>query len=230
MNTLLITGANRGIGLELAKQYLNNGWRVIACCRKPEEAHELEKLKSQTTSLQVLPLDTASSQSIGNLRSLVKDEPIDLLINNAGIWGAQDQTFGKTDDVAAMQVFKINTLAPLLIAEALLNNIANSRLKLIANMSSIMGGIGHNTQGGSYIYRASKAALNAITKNMAIDLKEKGIIAVSLHPGWVQTDMGGANASITPAESVKGINKILDKLTLAETGNFIDYAGHKLDW
>ncbi len=230
MNTILITGANRGIGLEFAKQYLNNGWRVIACCRKPDEAHELKKLKDQNRFLTILPLDTSMNESIHHLSQLIKDEPIDLLLNNAGVWGPQNQTFGKTDSTAALEVFKINTLAPLLIVEVLINNIANSQLKLIANMSSNMGSISHNTQGDSYIYRASKAALNAITKSMAIDLKEKGIIVVSLHPGWVQTDMGSSNAPISPAESVKGMREVLSHLTLAKTGNFIDYDGHKLDW
>jgi NAD(P)-dependent dehydrogenase (short-subunit alcohol dehydrogenase family) len=164
------------------------------------------------------------------LANQIQNEPIDILMNNAGIWGPQNQSFGFTDPVAWLEVFKVNTIAPQLLAEAFIHNIAKSQLKIIANMVSSMGSITLNTFGGFPIYRSTKAALSAITKSMAIDLKDKNITVIALHPGWVKTDMGGPNAKITAEESVKGLKSILSQLSIKDSGTFIGYNGDELAW
>ena len=226
MHTVLITGANRGLGLEMAKQYSAEGWQVIACCRDPEQADALRKLSND---IKVLKLDVSDTHSIKDLLHHVGNQPIDILLNNAGVL-PEDQAFGTIEAELLIDTFKINTVAPFILAEGLFKNIAASNLKVIANMSSVMGSIDQNSSGGDYAYRSTKAALNAITKSMAIDLKPHGIKVVVLHPGWVQTDMGGANAMITSEESVKNIRKVLSNLSPADSGTFIRYDGCKLTW
>ncbi len=226
MYTVLITGANRGLGLEMAKQYSADGWRVIACCRNPEQAHALGKLGN---TVKILQLDVSDTHSIKDLLHHVGNQPIDILLNNAGVL-PEDQAFGTIEAELLIDTFKINTVAPFILAEGLFKNIAASNLKVIANMSSVMGSIDQNSSGGSYAYRSTKAALNAITKSMAIDLKPHGIKIVVLHPGWVQTDMGGPNATLTPTDSVHSIRKLLAKLSPEDSGTFMRYDGSKLTW
>lgn len=226
MHTVLITGANRGLGLEMAKQYSADGWQVIACCREPEQADALRKLSKD---IKILKLDVGDTCSIKDLIHHVGNQPIDILLNNAGVL-PEDQAFGTIEAELLIDTFKINTVAPFILAEGLFKNIAASNLKVIANMSSIMGSIDQNSSGGSYAYRSTKAALNAITKSMAIDLKPHGIKIVVLHPGWVQTDMGGPNATLTPADSVHSIRKLLAKLSPTDSGAFMRYDGSKLTW
>lgn len=227
MHTILITGANRGIGLEMAKQYSADGWKVIACCRDPAKADELQQLKHV---LEILPLDVANTQSIHHLIQRMAKEPIDILMNNAGVWGPKKQDFGDTDAEAMVEVFKVNTLAPLLLAEGLVKNIMAGDLKMIVNIGSMMGSMALNSSGGDYAYRSSKAALNAITKSMAIDLKPQGITVIVLHPGWVQSNIGGPNASLTPKESVLTIRKYLSTLKKGDSGNLINLEGNHLAW
>lgn len=227
MHTILITGANRGIGLEMAKQYSADGWKVIACCRDPAKADELQQLKHVP---EILPLDVANTQSIHNLIQRMAKEPIDILMNNAGVWGPKKQDFGDTDAEAMIEVFKVNTLAPLLLAEGLVKNIMAGDLKMIVNIGSMMGSMALNSSGGDYAYRSSKAALNAITKSMAIDLKPQGITVIALHPGWVQSNIGGPNASLTPKESVLTIRKYLSTLKKGDSGNLINLEGNHLAW
>ena len=210
MHTILITGANRGIGLEMVKQYSLAGWQVFACCRDPAKAEELQKLK-QNKNIQVLSLDVSDTQSIKNLALQIENQPIDILLNNAGVF-PQDLEFGTNKPEILLDAFKVNTIAPFLLAETLFKNIVASTLKIIANMSSIMGSMELNASGGHYAYRSTKAALNAITKSMAVDLKKHDVKVVALHPGWVQTDMGGVNAAVAPAESVTKIREILSSL------------------
>ncbi len=226
MHTVLITGANRGLGLEMVKQYSADGWQVIACCRDPAQADALHKLKD---NIKILQLDVSDAHSIKDLSRHIGDQPIDILLNNAGVL-PEDQVFGTIEAELLIETFKVNTVAPFILAEVLFKNIAASRLKIIANMSSVMGSIAQNTSGGNYAYRSTKAALNAITKSMAIDLKAQGIKVVVLHPGWVQTDMGGPNASVTPEDSVKSIRKVLSNLSPADSGGFLRYDGSTLTW
>ncbi len=230
MKSILITGSNRGIGLELVKQYAHAGWRVWACCRSPEQATELHALKTQYKAVNVMQLEVNNLESIKNLARQIAQEPIDILFNNAAVKGGEIQTLATVQPDIWLETFKINTIAPFLIAQALMTNVALSKLKIIVNMSSNLASINDNNESDYYIYRSSKAALNMITKNMAIDLKEKQIKVIALHPGWVKTDMGGPDALISTTESVSGIKSLLDQLTFEESGCFFSYTGKKLTW
>jgi NAD(P)-dependent dehydrogenase (short-subunit alcohol dehydrogenase family) len=229
MSTILITGANRGLGLELVKQYAAEGWQVYACCRHPQTATELQALCSQQ-AIEIIELDVNDLASIQQLKSILQTTPIDILFNSAGVWGQPQQIFGQIDPISWSEVLHVNTIAPLLISQVLIDNVANSNLKIIANMSSFLGSIAENQDGEIYAYRSSKAALNAVTKSLAIDLKKLGITVVSLHPGWVQTDMGGENAPLTAVESIRGLKQVLATINLQDSGSFITYDGAHLPW
>jgi NAD(P)-dependent dehydrogenase (short-subunit alcohol dehydrogenase family) len=226
MPTVLITGANRGVGLEFARQYADAGWRVIATCRDPELARALKALEGDVRRH---ALDVADDSQIAALARTLADEPIDLLINNAGTGGPHD-TFGDSDAAAWLKVLRVNAIAPLHMAERFLANLERGQRKLIVNITSKMGSIGENAGGGSYIYRTSKAALNMVTRTMANDLRPRGIIVIAVSPGWVKTDMGGVNALITAGESVGEMRAKIDILTLADSGHFFNYDGRALPW
>ena len=232
MYTTLITGANRGIGLELARQYAADGWRVLACCRHPEKAAALNELAVQHSGrVQVLALDVTDLAQIDALSGALANESIDLLVNNAGVYpDAQFKGFGQTDYAKWMLAFQVNTMAPLKMAEAFVAQVARSRLKTIATISSMMGSIDDNTSGGSYLYRSSKAAVNMVNKSLSIDLKGEGITAVVFNPGWVKTDMGGPDAVISVQESVSGLRRVIGRLTQADSGKFFDYDGREIAW
>lgn len=228
--TVLITGANRGIGLELTRQYLAEGAQVFAACRQPEQATELNRLaESASGRLHVHPLDVSDPDNIQGLRKAIS-APIDVLFNNAGIYGQQPSEFGATDVDAWTQAMRINVFAPMKMMEAFADLVATSEQKKIINMSSKMGSMADNGSGGSYVYRSSKAALNCISVSAAIDLKSKGITVVAMHPGWVKTDMGGANALIDTQTCVTGIRKVVAGLTPDQAGQFIAYSGDKIPW
>jgi len=228
---VLITGANRGIGLELARQYASAGWRVHACCRQPERAVELNRVAAASAGrLSVHPLDVTSPVQIAALPAALGDEPLDLLINNAGIYGQDDASFGNTDVRAWLQAFHVNAIAPLKVMEALVEPVARSGRRVMACVSSKMGSMADNRSGGSYVYRSSKAALNAVVTSAAVDLRHRGVTVVALNPGWVKTDMGGPNAEITVAESVAALRTILDRLRPADSGRFIDVDGTTIPW
>jgi NAD(P)-dependent dehydrogenase (short-subunit alcohol dehydrogenase family) len=227
-NQVLITGANRGIGLEFVQQYSQDGWRVFACCRNPEKATELQALANTYRNIQILPLDVANSAQINALALQLKDEKIDVLINNAGVY--PDSAVGDINTDYWLNAFKVNAMAPLKMAEAFTSHIAKSQLKKIATLSSKMGSIDDNTSGGSYIYRSSKVAANMVMKSLSIDLKPLGISVVTLHPGWVLTEMGGPNALIDTKTSVSGLRRVIERLTLNTTGQFIAYDGKAINW
>lgn len=232
MKTTLITGANRGIGLEFSRQYAADGWRVLACSRYPEKSDELNKLAARYPELiKVHALDVADHVQIDRLAQLLADESIDLLINNAGIYPDSDKSgFGHTDYAGWIQAFRINTMAPLKMAETFATQIARGKQKTIVTITSKMGSIADNSGGGSYLYRSSKAAVNMVVKSLAIDLKPLGITAVVVHPGWVKTDMGGPNAMISAEQSVAGIRQVIDSLTLESSGTFFAYDGQVIPW
>jgi NAD(P)-dependent dehydrogenase (short-subunit alcohol dehydrogenase family) len=232
VSTVLITGANRGIGLEFCRQYAAQGWRVLACSRYPEKSDELNKLASQNPELlKVYALDVADHVEIDRLAQVLADDSIDMLINNAGIYPDSDKSgFGHTDYAEWIQAFRINTMAPLKMAETFAAQIARGRKKIIVTITSKMGSITDNSGGGSYLYRSSKAAVNMVVKSLAIDLKPFGIIAVVFHPGWVKTDMGGPNAMISPEQSVSGIRKVIGGLVPADSGKFFGYDGQTIPW
>lgn len=230
-DTVLITGANRGIGLEMARQYAAAGWRVHACCRQPERALDLNRLAAGSSGrLTVHPLDVTNAGQIAALPSILGDEPLDLLINNAGIYGQDDARFGNTDVRAWLQTFQVNAIAPLKVMEALVEPVARSRRRVMACMSSKMGSMADNRSGGSYVYRSSKAALNAVVMSAAVDLRHRGITVVALNPGWVKTDMGGPNAEIGVTESVGALRAILDGVGPSDSGRFIDVDGATIPW
>ncbi|TDQ83821.1 short-subunit dehydrogenase [Dongia mobilis] len=226
MPTILITGANRGIGLELAKRYAAAGWVVIACCRKPKEARALAAIRGE---VEIRTLDVAKPASIARLKAALGKRPIDLLLNNAGVYG-QRGGFGRTDPKDFLATIQVNSLAPLLLAEALLPNLMKGGMKKIASITSKMGSIGDGPGGGGYAYRASKTALNMVMANAAAELKGKGISVVVLHPGWVQTDMGGRNAPVKVGDSAAGIMRVIDGLTPAQSGRFFNYDGSTIPW
>jgi len=227
--TVLITGANRGIGLELTRQYLADGWRVFATCRQPEKSQDLNAL-GETGDLTVQPLDVSDAKQRQNLRNVIGTTPIDVLFNNAGVYGQKNGGFGRTDPEIWEQTFRINVIAVMQMMELFADAVAASSRRVIANMSSKMGSMADNTSGGSYVYRSSKAALNAVTVSAARDLEEKGITVVALHPGWVRTDMGGSNALIDAQESVTGLRQVIDGLDLSRAGAFLDYKGTSVPW
>ncbi|WP_025740294.1 SDR family oxidoreductase [Salinivibrio socompensis] len=232
--TLLITGANRGIGLALTERYLEHGWRVIACCRFPGSAPHLMTLKNRYTSLTTHALDVTDHAAVQDLASRLSDTPVHLLINNAGQYGPKGYQLGETDTEAWREVLEVNTIAPLVMAESftphltLANNSGHT--PIFAFISSKVGSMSDNQSGGGYIYRSSKAALNAVVKSLSIDLRPKGIRTVALHPGWVQTQMGGSNALITTDISAQGLKQVLDTLTDSQSGHFFDYQGNTIEW
>lgn len=225
---VLITGANRGIGLEFTKQYATDGWKVLACCRDPESADALQALASTSKNVQVFALDVSDFSQIDSLALQLKNEAIDVLINNAGVY--PPSSFGDTNYDDWADAFKINSMASLKMAEAFVQHITRSQLKKIVTLSSKMGSIDDNTSGESYIYRASKSAVNMVMKSLSIDLKPYGISVVTLHPGWVQTDMGGANGLINTQTSVAGLRQVIADLSLQSTGQFMTFDGKSINW
>lgn len=225
---VLITGSNRGIGLEFVNQYANEGWSVIACCRDPHSAHDLQALAKQHQNIEIIALDVGNFAQIDALALQLKDQKIDVLINNAGVYPASH--LGDIDFDEWTTAFKINSMAPFKMIEAFTPHVAASQLKKIATLSSKMGSIDDNTSGGSYIYRTSKVAANMVMKSVSIDLKPYGISVVTLHPGWVQTDMGGHNALINTQTSVLGLRRVIAHLSLANSGKFIAFDGQEIAW
>ena len=228
--SILVTGSNRGIGLELVRQYAADGWRVFACCRHPGKAKELNVLAGKHHNISLHALNVADTQQIKALAKQLKSESIDILLNNAGIYGPDNACFGNTDEAAWLECFHINTIAPMKMMEAFVDHVAKSKRKLIATMSSKMGSMADNGSGGSYIYRSSKAAVNAVMVSAAIDLKPKQIKVAILHPGWVLTDMGGPNAEITVEECVNHLRRNLDNVTLSNSGTFFEIDGSVIPW
>lgn len=226
MPTLLITGANRGIGLELTRRYAADNWTIIAACRNPKEAAALAAVKGDITAE---ALDVTDYAAVDKLAAKYSGTTIDLLLNNAGIYGNRDGALKVSDFDTYLQVLHVNSVAPMKLALAFLPHLKQARAAKIATISSRMGSI-ELGGGGGYAYRASKAAINAGMHNLALDLKSSGISCITLHPGWVKTDMGGAGADIDVATSAAGLKKVIDGLTLKDTGKFYNYDGGEIPW
>ena len=228
--TVLITGANRGLGLEFTRQFAGDAERIIATCRNPNRSDELRALAdSSDGQIEVQALDVTDYAKARSLAQQTASEPIDLLINNAGILGPRPEN--RVQDVDAWRrVLEVNVIAPAKIVEAFADQVTASRRKLIANITSKMGSIADNTSGGAYIYRSSKAALNAVGRSMARDLADRQVTVLQLHPGWVRTDMGGPNGLIDATTSVKGMKAVLDRATLEQSGGFYNYDGTSIPW
>ena len=228
MSTVLIAGANRGIGLEFARQYAADGWTVVAGCRRPDEATELQALTKEG-KVEVHAVDTASDEEVGSFKGAVGERPLDLVIANAGVYGGDHQGFGDVDFASMARVLEVNTLGPLRIAEAFAANLEAAKGKLVA-ITSQMGSIEDNGSGGFIAYRASKAGLNAAWKSVALALKPKGVTAVVMHPGWVATDMGGNQAPTSPQQSVEGMRGVIASLGPDAAGTFRAFDGRTLPW
>jgi NAD(P)-dependent dehydrogenase (short-subunit alcohol dehydrogenase family) len=230
MNTALITGSNKGIGLAFVESYARDGWRVFATCRTPSAAKELNKLAAGSNGrVSVHALDVSDFEAIDALATATKGEAIDVLINNAGVFDPSP-AFGRTDYDAWAHVFRVNTMAALRMAEAFVDHVARSQKKIMAGISSGMGSIADNGSGGFYAYRTSKSALQMVMRSLALDLEPRGIVSVALNPGWVRTDMGGPGGNLTPAECVRCLRAILDKLTMNDSGKFWHHAGKEFPW
>jgi NAD(P)-dependent dehydrogenase (short-subunit alcohol dehydrogenase family) len=220
MPSTLITGANRGLGLEFAKQYLADGWRVYAACRDPNSASELRQLADKSgDKLRILALNVTDPASVKAAAAELDGQAIDLLLNNAGVGGVRGQTIGNIDYDAWAKVLDANTMGPMRVSR-----------KLIVTLTSGMGSIADNTSGGSVPYRSSKAAVNMVMRSLAIDLAPRGITCVVVNPGWVLTDMGGPHATMTPAESVARLRGLIETLEPAQSGRFFNHDGGEYPW
>ncbi|MGY3473513.1 SDR family oxidoreductase [Bradyrhizobium ottawaense] len=222
LQTVLVTGANRGLGLEFVRQYREAGWHVIATSRPLDEG-----VRARDCGAELLQLDVRDEGAIHALAHALEGRKIDLLINNAGYHPGAHQ-LGELDYSSWQTAFHINVIAPLQIAEAFLPVIPPGGK--IVNIGSRQGSMACNREGGRYLYRATKAALHSITRSLAIDLTKRGIIVVALHPGWVKTDMGTDSADIEVEESVSGMREVIADLGQHNTGHLINYDGAVIPW
>ena len=222
--TVLITGANRGIGLEYARQFAAKGYRVIGTSRDPADAKELSAVASR-----VEPLDVTDAASVAALAARLNGVAIDILVNNAGMFDRKDVSVDRVDFAMMEQTLAVNTLGPLRVTQALLPNLRAGKRRTIVNMSSQLGSI-EQSNGTWYAYRASKAALNQINKTLSAELAAEGFTCVVLHPGWVRTDMGGASATYSPQESVAGLITVIEKLGPTDNGRFYNFKGTPIPW
>jgi NAD(P)-dependent dehydrogenase (short-subunit alcohol dehydrogenase family) len=228
----LITGTSRGLGLEFCRQMLARGDRVFATCRRPEVASHLNELKEKFPALlTITAMDSADVASIESSYQAITRETdaLDLLVNNAGI-NLSDERLGKMQIASMLEVFTTNAAGPMLIAQRFLNLLAMGDHPRIVNITSGLGSLTNTSRGGDYSYCASKAALNMYTRVMSFDVREMGITAIVMDPGWVKTDMGGPNAWITPEESIGGMLKVIDSLTMEDTGHYRLYDGSEIPW
>ena len=221
MPTVLITGASRGLGREFARQFAAQNWRVIATCRNPAAA-DLEG--------EVHALDVTDDHCVRSLADTLVGEPIDLLLNNAGVYGPRDSDFGRIDYDAWDEVLRINAMAPIRVAEAFAGHVLRSELKQMVFISSVMGSIAETSVGNGFIYRSSKSCLNMAVNILANQLRPSGATCVLFHPGWVRTDMGGPSAAIDPTESVSGMMSVIKRLKPEDSGRFMNYDGFDFPW
>jgi NAD(P)-dependent dehydrogenase (short-subunit alcohol dehydrogenase family) len=231
MKRIFITGANRGLGLEFVRQFLENGDKVIAACREPNQAAVLQQFKnSHPDQLTILKLDVTNQDEIEaaavNVESAVNG--LDLLINNAGI-SSGSAHLGQMNFASTRTTFEINAFAPVMILQRFVDLLSRGENSRVVNITSGLGSIAE-TSGSHLSYSASKAALNMFTRAVSFALRQKGIIAIVMDPGWVQTDMGGAEAPLNPAESISGMCKVINGLRMEDTGRYLRYDGVELPW
>jgi NAD(P)-dependent dehydrogenase (short-subunit alcohol dehydrogenase family) len=240
MRRVVVTGANRGLGLEMARQLLRAGDEVVATARDPRLAEELTKVVAGSGGRgSVVRLDVGDPGSVeaAALQIGERFEAVDLLINNAGIWSAPGQpdraSAGALDELRpepVLEVLRVNSIGPLLVTQALAPLLSAARGAVVVNLSSGLGSIAGATGRGNVAYGMSKAALNMLTRHLAAELAGQGTVVVALSPGWVATDMGGPQAALQPAESVRGILNVVGALTPARSGAFLDHTGATLPW
>jgi NAD(P)-dependent dehydrogenase (short-subunit alcohol dehydrogenase family) len=227
MQHVLITGANRGIGLRLTQHYLAAGWQVIGTYRNSHDLGELDALACPQLAL--IQADVNNDDDLDKLAQQLDGRALDLIINNAGVYGPRNQALGTIDRATWRQVIEVNTISPLMLAQALADNLAEKQGTL-AIISSKVGSIEDNSGGQGYMYRSSKTAVNSVIKSLSIDLAPYNVKVVALHPGWVRTDMGGPNGLIDVDESVTGLTKVIAGITVEQTGQFINYDGSPIPW
>lgn len=223
--TVLITGANRGLGLEFARQYSAAGWKVIGTARKPEKAKDLEAL-----GVRVMQLDVADAGSVAALASALEGKAIDLLINNAGMMDRDANSIEELDFDSVARVLAVNTIGPMRVTRALLPHLRRGATKQIVHITSELGSIEGNSFGRFYGYRESKAALNMFNRSLAVELADEGFTCVVMSPGWVQTDMGGAEAPLTPEASISGMRSVIAGFTASDNGSYRNYDGAVVPW
>lgn len=227
MPTVVITGANRGLGLEFVRQYATDGWTVHACCRRPEGASALQGMAREIT---IHELDVTNDADLARVARAV-DTPVDILIANAGVMGpkGEEQEFGTLDYDAWVDTFRVNTMAPVRTCETFLPHVEAAEGGRMVAITSKMGSIGDSSS-GRIIYRSTKCALNMAMNMVAAACEPKGIAVATLHPGWVRTDMGGPNGLIDAEESVTGLRHVIADLEPSATAPFKDYAGKDIPW
>jgi len=231
MPTVLVTGANRGLGFEFAKQYVAEGWRIFAACRNSANATALRAMAPTAGNvISVVSMDVTDTDSVRGAASALKDAAIDLLINCAGITGTAGQITGRVDYASWARVLDVNTMGPLRVLEAFTDNIARSERKLVVTITSGMGSLTDNRSGGSIAYRSSKAAVNMVMRSAAIDLAPRRITCVLINPGWVKTDMGGPGATLSPQNSVSAMRRLIETLGPDHSGKFYHYDGREYSW
>ena len=223
--TVLITGANRGIGLALAQRFENAGYMVIGTARDPGRASELHELGAR-----VERLDVTDQASVDALAARLQGVPIDYLINNAGIKGKDSSNLEELDIKDIERTLDVNTLGPLRVMKALFENVKQGDRKVVATISSMMGSMEMNTWGCCVGYRASKSAVNSFTKTLAVDYADHRMVFVTLHPGYVQTDMNDGQGNITPARSAEGLFQVISGLQASDNGRFYNFDGKELPW
>lgn len=230
-DVVLVSGANRGLGFEFARQYAADGWQVLATCRSPDSAKELQKLAKESDGrIRIFAMDVSNASSVSAAATVLKGGAIDLLLNNAGVMGPRSERLGSLDYAAWARVLDANTLGPMRVVEAFLKNVEKGRQKKIVTITSGMGSLEDNTSGGSYAYRSSKAAVNMVIKSLAIDLAPRGVTCVVMNPGWVRTDMGGPRGTLDPPESIKAMRSVIARLRLEDSGKFLNYTGEPYPW
>lgn len=221
----VITGASRGIGLELVRQVASRGHEIDATARDPEKATELAKLAAASDGkIRVWACDVASDASVAVFAKTLGEGPIDVLVNNAGITGKR-AGLSELDFADMLATYNVNALGPLRVTAAVIDRVKASATKRVVHVTSGMGSVADNTMGGVYGYRMSKAALNMANKSLSVDLRSDGVTCVVINPGWVRTDMGGSNAPVGVEASVRGMLDVLDALTFDRTGTFLSYDG-----
>ena len=230
MINVLVTGANRGLGLGFVTNYLGKKVNVVSTTRDIKSSRELLALKERfPDNLEIFELDLLKESAGDTLANFLGERPIDILINNAGI-GSTNQNFQAVSPKPWLEVLKVNLIAPLMVTQSIIDNVKKGVDKKIYFLSSQLGSIADNTGGGMYIYRSSKTGLNQVVKSLSVDLKPQGITVVSLHPGWVKTDMGGPNALVSIDESIEGVMKVIYATDIRDTGRFLNYDGKELPW
>ncbi|QKT04070.1 SDR family oxidoreductase [Ectothiorhodospiraceae bacterium 2226] len=232
MPTALVTGSNRAIGLEWTRQLAQEGWRVHATCRRPAEAHDLHVLRQAHPAVSVHRLDVTRAEDVQAVVAELADEPLDLLVNNAGIYLEKyaPAALGGLRYDDWLHTLAVNALGPVRVTEALLEPLARATEAVVAVLTSHMGSIAEIPGADSPYYRSSKSALNAAMKGLSFALRERGIKLLLVHPGWVRSRMGGWDAPRTPAEAVADMRRLLQRLSWADSGVFLRYDGSRIPW